>query len=621
MLFYKKISELFWELKKVFSSGFLLLLGSIYFSILLFPVIGIDSTAWLEYKIYDFRHFIAGKFRQADPSVKIVGIDMRALSESGQRWPWSRKKMGDVIERISQMKPKALVVDVLFQNPESEETDKYLAEKLASFDNVFLISILEEKTGFTGTSISRFSSLEIFRKNSKEGFVWGIPSSDGRIREFRIFDPRLNSESCALKVFHHLKGNEKSTIFPQTAPLIFATSGGRIPILSLNQIYSGDPSVQNFLNGKIVVLGVTARAVHDFHQTPIGTISGAEILAASIDTLISERIGTLYFSSFWARFLSGLIGFLLAAACLLTGIPTFFTFFGALAFFVLVQIGSEVFLLFPPNIPFLVSWFITIIALVGVENFVTMIVLQKMQLEADNARIVQEQILPAKGLEFKGFKIAGAQKTADELGGDYFDYFVIKDRFIVVFTGDATGHGMPAALAVAVVKASVLSALSFDLKLADIASHVSKTLFLALRRRLMMTAALVMIDTETGEFQYQNCGHPYPYKIGLDGQIEELKAYGISLGMREEYRQGKPFNGRLEPGERLLFYTDGLVESLDEDKRVNAFDLFRDYLLTLPRMEIEENCREIIRRHPFFIRKVSQPDDFTVVLIEKVPTS
>lgn len=543
---------------------------------------------------------------------------MRTLASSGLRWPWPRKKMAEVVDILAKFKPKAIVIDILFQNSESEEEDKILANSIKSFKNTFLISILEEKSDLSGTTLSKFSSLEIFSDVANEGFVWGKISPDGRLRDFKVFDDRVNSESCALKVLKQFNPGTKNNLFSETLPIIFPKNNGGIPVLSLNQLLDPQKSLKARIKDKVLVLGVNAQIVHDYHNTPLGVMSGAEILAASIDTLLSQRIAGYYVENRLARTGMSILGIILALGCLTSGVKVIFSTLVMLFSFFFLQILLEIFLCFLPSISFVFGWTLTATGVIGARYFLSLFDLQRMRHEAENAKVVQEQILPTQSLDFNGFKVAGIQKAADELGGDYFDFFVIKNQHILVIIGDATGHGMPAALAVAVAKASVLSALNFDLDSANVACHLSKTLFLSLKRRLMMTAAIVLLDTKTGEFEYRNCGHPYPYMLGKDEEIVQLEASGSFLGTKETYRPGKPYLGKLKSGERLIFYTDGLVESLDEDKHVDAFEIFRNYLSSRPDMPAEQACNDILENHPFVLSQKSQPDDFTVVIIEKV---
>lgn len=133
----------------------------------------------------------------------------------------------------------------------------------------------------------------------------------------------------------------------------------------------------------------------------------------------------------------------------------------------------------------------------------------------------------------------------------------------------------------------------------------------------MMTVALLMIDTETDTFDYLNCGHPYPYLLKEDGSIEHIAASGMFLGTKASYRPGSPYTGSLKNNERIMFYTDGLIESMPATREEDAFDLFRDYLLQRPKLPLRQACSDVLENHPFILSKQPQPDDFTLLMVER----
>lgn len=610
--------QLVTSLKRYFPKWLLAMVLVVYLALQIVVVFMPESTTWLENPLYDLRHRIAGQFRSVDPSIVIVGIDMRTLSSAGIKWPWPRTKTAEVLTRLSELKPRGIVLDILFQNLENEDSDRALEDAIRHSGNVVLISILEEKQSFEGVSLSKFSSISRFTNAAiAEGFVWGTICSDGKIRNFKVFDERLNSESCALTTVKNFGTHAPIDRIPREIPVVFAGRNGGIPVISLNEILSADKSRFVELKDKIVVLGVTAPVVHDYHNTPLGIISGAQILAASIDTILQQRIGRILYEFRLPRAFMSILGIVFAWFSVMCSSSLFLSLVAFALLWAAFMFVFEISFFYGPVSPFLCGWFFTMATIVIARYFVDLFSLQRMVLEAENARIVQDQLLPCDVLEAGAFKIGGLQKSADELGGDYFDYFLLKDRYLLLIIGDATGHGMPAALAVAVGKAAVLSALKFDLPLAGIAQHLARTLFLSLRRRLMMTAAFLWLDTQTGEYEYLNCGHPYPYKVCADGSVVQLEAYGLFLGTRESYKPGKSTKGTLNEGERMVFYSDGLVESLDKDKNVDAFEIFKEYLKSRPKLPLQECCADIINNHPFFATGEKQPDDFTVVVIEK----
>ncbi len=612
-------TELARRLKKVFPTTTLLIVILLLSSTLLGLTFFYGSSRWLEDNLYDLRHAVSSRFRLPHPSLLVIGIDMRTLSESGKRWPWPREMVAEALQTIGSLEPRGIVVDILFQNPDSETGDSRLSEAIKTLKNVILISVLEERKGATGLSLARFSSIARISEGAQaEGFVWGLTSRDGKLRSFKIRDERLDLKSCALQVFEHFYPElNKNSLPKDRAMVVFARKNGGIPTVSLKDILDHPESFRSLIKDKVVVLGVTAQVAHDYHNTPLGVVAGAEILACSFDTLINNRLGKLLATFPLFRLLSAIAGGVTAWISLIGAGSTLITVLLFLAISALLMTFSELTLMHLPIAPFVIFWLVTASFIYVAIYFDNLFKLSNMRHEAESARLVQEQLLPADPLSCGDMCVYGLSRSANELGGDYFDYFLVKDRYLFIFIGDATGHGIPAALAMAVGKASVLNALNFELSPEKAVSLVSKTLFQAMRRKLMMTAAVLWIDSQTGEFDYINCGHPYPYKISPGGSIDQIAASGMFLGTSAKYRHGTPLKGILKENERILFYTDGLIESMPGAERKDGFELFAEYLKGRPELSLQQACADILDNHPFFKTGQEQPDDFTVLMLER----
>ncbi|MBI3038611.1 serine/threonine-protein phosphatase, partial [bacterium] len=210
--------------------------------------------------------------------------------------------------------------------------------------------------------------------------------------------------------------------------------------------------------------------------------------------------------------------------------------------------------------------------------------------------------------------------------GDYFDYLVFSGNKLFVLTGDVTGHGVPAALIMAMSKSVVGTIARFNLTAQQILENLNQTIFenfVQKKLRLLMTLGAVFIDTDSHEAILYNFGHPFPFKKNSAGEIQMIMPSGGPLGSRGKLI-GTPMPIKLEKGERLFFYTDGLVESLSMveslgmDRQTNYFKIFENYLNQFKDFPIQEACRQILKQHPFFEIQKPQPDDFTIVIVERM---
>ena len=582
----------------------------------LFP----GSSLFLENGLYDLKHRVASRLRKPHASLVVAGIDMQTLETANNRWPWPREKVAEVVDRLAACQPRAIVLDILFQNEDTDAGDAALAQAIRRAGNILLVAVMEEKSTPQGVSLKRFSSHQkITGAALAEGFVWGILDSDGRLRQFKLSDRRLMASSCAVEVAARFfaEAGDRIKQLPELAPVVFARAHGGIPVVSVLDILQNRPGIAEFIRDRVVVLGVTAQAAHDYHNTPLGIVAGAEILASSFDTLLSGRIGKNLQHNRSLRLLSMLSGVIIAFQLILAW-KVVFLFPVIIAVLLVIMLAvTEVLLIHLPLAPFVIAAFLVAAMLFAGRYLDHLFALQDMRHEAQNAKEVQERLLPRNQLACGGCSVCGVSRSANELCGDYFDYYLIDERYMLVFIGDATGHGISAALAMSVAKSAMLSAVNLKYSSVQIIESINLVLFQAMQQKVLMTAALLWLDTVTGAFSYHNCGHPYPYLISADGKISQISSAGSFLGRKPVLKVKEPFAGVLKPGERLVFYTDGIVESFPGSTDKDGFELFRDYLSARPTQNLNDFCNDIVVSHPFFASGLPQPDDFTVVTIER----
>ncbi|MBF0409420.1 MAG: SpoIIE family protein phosphatase [Candidatus Riflebacteria bacterium] len=236
--------------------------------------------------------------------------------------------------------------------------------------------------------------------------------------------------------------------------------------------------------------------------------------------------------------------------------------------------------------------------------------------EVNLARKVQKQLFPDSPLKLGKYCVNGKSLSATELGGDYFDYFSYKDRYLFAVIGDVTGHGVPAALVMAMAKAVVNERLFSGDTLTEIIPILNATLLRNLKKKILMTATFFSIDTLNDEILYYNCGHPFPFLRKSDGSLQMIENAGLIMGLREKFPLF-PKKVSLEKGDRIILYTDGMVESFPPVSSLSNFDVFQDYLATRPILNSEKACDDYINNHPHVLSLQPLPDDFSILQIEK----
>ena len=182
------------------------------------------------------------------------------------------------------------------------------------------------------------------------------------------------------------------------------------------------------------------------------------------------------------------------------------------------------------------------------------------------ARTLQRSLLPRALPLRPGLRLAASYLPAIRetvVGGDWYDVLELAPRCLGLAIGDVAGHGMAAATSMGQLR-SALRAYAFDVR--DPGEVLTKLGRFADRERSpMATMVYATLDLETGEFAFARAGHPYPLLVTHDRRssyLTEASGPPLGTGNEAEYQSGKVI---LQPGERVLLYTDGLIERRGED--------------------------------------------------------
>jgi serine phosphatase RsbU (regulator of sigma subunit)/predicted ester cyclase len=186
------------------------------------------------------------------------------------------------------------------------------------------------------------------------------------------------------------------------------------------------------------------------------------------------------------------------------------------------------------------------------------------------ARSIQQASLPKEVPTLEGWQIAPYYQPAREVGGDFYDFFELEDGQIGLAVGDATGKGVPAALAVT-ASCSMLRAVAQDSGYSpgEVLGRVNETLVARIPPNMFVTCFYAILDPNSCTLSYANAGHDLPY-LWHAGAAEELRARGMPLGLMPgmEYEEKQIV---LQEGDSALLYTDGLVEAHDPQREMFGF--------------------------------------------------
>ena len=237
--------------------------------------------------------------------------------------------------------------------------------------------------------------------------------------------------------------------------------------------------------------------------------------------------------------------------------------------------------------------------------------------ELEVARELQADLMPHVLPNVPGYLFAHSWRTANEVGGDYYDVKTLPDGRVALVVGDASGHGMAAGLVMAIADATLETAQDLDPAPERTLTLLNRTLCRTGNKRTFMSIFYALLDPGTGELDYVCAGHPFPLLRRDGGKVEELGCGGFPLGIREplEFVRRKVV---LNPGDVLLMYTDGLPEAVDPEGR-QAFGYER-IQNTLELGGTPQNVHDGIL-HSFDAHVGEEPirDDLTLVVIARLP--
>lgn len=231
------------------------------------------------------------------------------------------------------------------------------------------------------------------------------------------------------------------------------------------------------------------------------------------------------------------------------------------------------------------------------------------------ARIVQESLFPAGALRHGCFHIYGKSLAMAELGGDYFDYFVVDENHAAALLGDVAGHGVGAALIMAMAKAGIVKCrdqLKSPVKLLERLHDLiysSKTR----KQKKIMTFQYLTADCTTGKVTYSNAGGCSPI-FCQQGKAREITLAGAALG---SFKKSKLQQLEIEfsSGDMMVFYTDGIIEARNREGVEFGYQNFACLVEKSADHDPETVYNKICEGYQQHIAGMEAQDDLTLVVI------
>jgi sigma-B regulation protein RsbU (phosphoserine phosphatase) len=250
---------------------------------------------------------------------------------------------------------------------------------------------------------------------------------------------------------------------------------------------------------------------------------------------------------------------------------------------------------------------------------------KRLEEEMRLARESQMSLLPRGPLEIPGMRVAAVCVPAREVGGDYYDVLPLPDGRVGMLVADVSGKGMSAALYMAELKGLILSLSQIHQSPRELLIAANRLISEHLDSRSFITMTYAVIDPTARTMTYARAGHTpllyLPKSASTGRRVEILVPDGMVLGLRLD--NGERFVSllheavlALEPGDRLVFFTDGISEAMDDQEECFGELRLGQLIEEHAHLSVEELRERILREIDAFVGGAPQHDDMTLILLE-----
>jgi sigma-B regulation protein RsbU (phosphoserine phosphatase) len=231
---------------------------------------------------------------------------------------------------------------------------------------------------------------------------------------------------------------------------------------------------------------------------------------------------------------------------------------------------------------------------------------------------IQGSILPRTFPPFPeraDFEIHAVTLPAREMGGDFYDFFLIDGEHLGIVIADVSGKGVPAAIFMAVTRSLLKATALRAVEPAECLRHVNGLLCPDNEAAMFTTVFYGILHTATGELAYSSAGHQLPYVLRSGGGVQQIAATGgMGLGVLEEARFATK-RTVLARGDRLLLYTDGISEAMDDQARMFTERRLRAFLEETDERAPSELIHGLVAEVRRFTGDAPQSDDITALAL------
>jgi len=459
--------------------------------------------------------------------------------------------------------------------------------------------------------------------------------------EERMLEALEHSKPLSENVKHHellkslikMYGGNNSRYINYYGPPRTITTIPYYQALELRESAGGDTPID--LEGKAVCVGLSEILLAErkdsfytvFSQANGIFISGVEIAATALSNIIQDTPVKPAGSLFYFTIILGW-GIFMGTICRMYSLKI--AAFGAIGLSVCYLAGA-VFLFkfsdrwFPVIIPAFFQTPLAFAGAVGIKYaglFKQYLVKLRMEEDLSVARDLQVSMLPADCPEIEGYQIAATSTQAREVGGDFYDFIEIGKNRTGLVIADVTGKSVSGALVMSLSRSVFRMVSENELSVGEIMVRANRQIKKDIKRGMFVALLYAVLDTQDQTLEICSAGQTQPIHLFAEtGEAVLVETIGdtFPLGIIE----GADYQGtrvQLSPGDKIVFYTDGIVEAMNKKKEMYGFERLLDVVRASHFMDADSLLTKIISRVNTFAGGVEQHDDITVIVLSVRPT-
>jgi len=257
------------------------------------------------------------------------------------------------------------------------------------------------------------------------------------------------------------------------------------------------------------------------------------------------------------------------------------------------------------------------LAIISIENvllFEETIEKQKLEKDLELARNIQQNLLPDKVPTLKSFEIAAFNKSARQVGGDYYDIVKLDENRTLFAIGDVSGKGVQAALLMANLQAFLQSVAKQNFPLAEATNLINDLVSGNTTMGSFITFFWGILDDQKREVTFVNAGHNPPLLV-RDGKLIKLKKGGMILGVMETTIPYESEIVQLDEGDKIFLFTDGITEAMNNEMEEYSDERLESFVTDLRKENAQQALDEVVENVTQFTEGAEQSDDITCLVI------